>query len=100
AAMISDRAPAQAAMTAARTTAEALCQRGESSWPSVGPYCGLIGTAALMGPLFPDREQRLEVVARVGGEGDHRLRPRHPRQRPDLAGDHVGELLVVGHADD
>src|SRR5262249_58591277 len=87
-------------MTAARITAEARCHQGESSWPRVGPCSGLIGTATITGPLVADREQRLEVVARVSGEGDHRLGPCHPRERPDLAGDDVGKLLVVGNADD
>src|ERR1700751_859157 len=92
-------------MTPVRPPRPARRQRGASILPSVGPYSGLTGIAATPLSLPPggslaDREQRFEVVSRVGGEGDHRLRAHDAREAADLAGDDVGELLVMRHPDD
>ena len=47
----------------------------------------------------PDREQRVEVVLGEDLEGDHRLGALDAVERR-AAGDDVGELLVLAHADD
>src|SRR4051794_20171672 len=48
----------------------------------------------------PDREHRLEVVAREDLERHHRLGAADAGELDELAGDHVGEHLVARHADD
>src|SRR4051812_39085882 len=61
------------------------------------PTCGawLSGQRNRRAHSAPDREHRLEVVAREDLEGNHRLRPADARELHELAGDDVGEHLVA-----
>src|SRR4051812_10794471 len=85
--------------------------RGSAGWPAGQPAVdgrGLAGRptdmrgwlARQLPRSAPDREHRLEVVAREDLEGDHRLRPADPGQLHELAGDDVGEHLVARDAND
>src|SRR6202034_2155814 len=46
------------------------------------------------------REHRLQIVTGVDLEGDHRLRPAHARQLGELAGDHLGQRVLLAQAQD
>src|SRR5262249_30559497 len=47
-----------------------------------------------------DREQRLEVVLGENLEGDHRVGAADPDELGDVSRHHLGELLVLTHAED
>src|SRR4051794_5665228 len=71
-----------------------------AGWRRPANLRSLAGRPAAPPRSAPDREHRLEVVAREDLEGHHRLRPADAGQLHELAGDDVGEHLVARHADD
>ncbi len=104
------------AIVSARAPREASTQRGASSWGSVGPYSGLRGSAAIASESIAPREAALKKASRerlvlpIENIDSRSWREKAAKativcvrttpRGADLAGDHIGELLVVGHADD
>src|SRR3954464_8803151 len=57
-------------------------------------------TVPSVGPVEADPERRLEVVPRVGAEGDVRVGLQRARDLVDPAGHHLGDLVELAHPHD